>query len=164
MKNRREDSVFISNRNNIKGLEFPFVICVAQGHISRALAVRNTLYMMLTRSFLTSYFIVDNVNKDFIGIYQSAVEDIQKRGYLCLNEPSDEEKKAQNYKVMIAARKNIRSSEELLRELLDDEYSEFDEMERQRVEKAVIVALEGKTYRNEEEYKDKARQVINVIL
>lgn len=58
MKLKKKDTLFISNRNNVKGLEFPFVICFMQGKLTDNLQTRNSIYMMLTRSFITSYFIV----------------------------------------------------------------------------------------------------------
>lgn len=59
-KHKQKDMVYISNENNVKGLEFPFVICVVPRLISPNVLLRNSIYMALTRSFLTSYFIVDS--------------------------------------------------------------------------------------------------------
>lgn len=56
-KMKQPEHIFLSNRNNVKGLEFPFVICVTGG-INRSYAYRNSLYMSLTRSFLKSYLII----------------------------------------------------------------------------------------------------------
>lgn len=102
-----ENAVFISNKNNIKGLEFPFVIVVVNGKISRNVFSRNTLYMMLTRSLVSSYLVIENQisNKNFIGIYKNAVSNILKNGNMILREPSDDEKMQQNQKVQIAVRK-----------------------------------------------------------
>lgn len=59
-----KDELFVSNQNNVKGLEFPFVICVA-AKITNGTNFRNALYMMLTRSFLKTYLVIseaDNLN------------------------------------------------------------------------------------------------------
>lgn len=56
-KRRRRGELFISNRNNVKGLEFPFIICVSE-QISPGYKYRNALYMTLTRSFIQSHLIV----------------------------------------------------------------------------------------------------------
>ncbi len=56
-KEKLTDTLFVSNRNNVKGLEFPFVICVT-GKIQSSRSYRNALYMMLTRSFLKTYLLV----------------------------------------------------------------------------------------------------------
>lgn len=56
-KRKDKDSLFISNKNNVKGLEFPFVICVTE-RIGASHAYRNALYMTLTRSFLKTYMVI----------------------------------------------------------------------------------------------------------
>ncbi|MHB9832119.1 MULTISPECIES: ATP-binding domain-containing protein [Pseudomonas syringae group genomosp. 2] len=56
-KRKIKDTLFVSNRNHVKGLEFPFVICVAET-ISRSHSLRNALYMMLTRSFIKTYLLI----------------------------------------------------------------------------------------------------------
>lgn len=56
-KQRVPGWLFVSNRNNVKGLEFPFVICITE-YVGRSYTYRNALYMTLTRSFLQSFVIV----------------------------------------------------------------------------------------------------------
>lgn len=56
-KRKIKDFLFVSNRNHVKGLEFPFVICVAET-ITRSHSLRNALYMMLTRSFIKTYLLI----------------------------------------------------------------------------------------------------------
>lgn len=51
------DSVLISNRNNAKGLEYPYVICITE-NIADNHQFRNALYTMLTRSFIRSYLLI----------------------------------------------------------------------------------------------------------
>ncbi|WP_219889844.1 ATP-binding domain-containing protein, partial [Photobacterium damselae] len=58
-KQKIPNTVFISNVNNVKGLEFPFVICVTR-EIKNNYGYRNSLYTMLTRSFLQSYLLVSD--------------------------------------------------------------------------------------------------------
>lgn len=48
---------FISNINNAKGLEFPFVICFAK-NLNRNASFRNGLYTMMARSFLESHLVI----------------------------------------------------------------------------------------------------------
>lgn len=74
-KGKIKNTVFISNRNNVKGLEFPFVICVT-AKIKDDYAYRNSLYTMLTRSYIQSYLLV----KNDIGI------ELQQRGLKIINE------------------------------------------------------------------------------
>lgn len=83
--------LFVSNRNNAKGLEFPFMICVASSELTNSLSDRNTLYMMLTRSFLTSFFILP----DFSEKYQNLADGlkvINATNSINVIEPSEEQK------------------------------------------------------------------------
>lgn len=56
-KEKEEGKLFVSNRYNSKGLEFPYVICVTDG-IQNDYHYRNSIYTMLTRSFIKSYLVV----------------------------------------------------------------------------------------------------------
>jgi superfamily I DNA and RNA helicase len=49
--------IVITNRNNIKGLEFPFIFCITRKLIPEH-SYRNAIYTMLSRSFLRSYLII----------------------------------------------------------------------------------------------------------
>lgn len=51
--------IYISNPNNIKGLEFPYVICITH-KIIKSYKYRNTLYTMLTRSFIQTFLLVSD--------------------------------------------------------------------------------------------------------
>lgn len=51
------NSVLVSNRNNAKGLEYPYVICITE-KIADDHQFRNALYTMLTRSFIRSYLLI----------------------------------------------------------------------------------------------------------
>lgn len=56
-KSATEDAVYITNANNVKGLEFPYVICITH-KILNSYRYRNSLYTMLTRSFIKSFLLV----------------------------------------------------------------------------------------------------------
>ena len=66
-----ENEVTITNINNVKGLEFPFVIIVANDslnyisskNIDVEVKKRNALYMALTRSFISSYLVIEKNNE-----------------------------------------------------------------------------------------------------
>jgi superfamily I DNA and RNA helicase len=60
-KQKIPNTVFLSNRNNVKGLEFPYVICVTNS-IQDDYSYRNAIYMALTRSFIKSYLVVTGPN------------------------------------------------------------------------------------------------------
>lgn len=92
-KEKIMNKVFISNKNNVKGLEFPFVICVTT-NLHKSFSFRNALYMMLTRSFIRSYLLTLNgQNQDIIVNIEASLKEIQEQGKMTLNEPTEEEKK-----------------------------------------------------------------------
>ncbi len=142
-KDYSENTVFISNRNNIKGLEFPFVICIVNNKITDNIYLRNTLYMMLTRSFITSYLIINNDlfdgidNSNFISIYKNAAIEIQRNGYICVREPSEKEKQAQNGKLSIIAAKKKLSLQELVFGVLE-QYPYLSDVSKKSITSSII--------------------------
>ena len=62
-----ENEITITNINNVKGLEFPFVIVVANDdlyyindrNVDIEVKKRNALYMALTRSFISSFLVIE---------------------------------------------------------------------------------------------------------
>ncbi|MDH1814061.1 DEAD/DEAH box helicase [Comamonas aquatica] len=91
-KRRIPGELFISNRNNVKGLEFPFVICVSQS-ISSSYRYRNALYMTLTRSFIQSRLIVSGNSKtDTLDRILEGLERVNSEGLIEVSPPSEEEK------------------------------------------------------------------------
>jgi superfamily I DNA and RNA helicase len=101
-KQKTHDKIFISNRNNVKGLEFPFIICITQD-IYNSYSYRNGLYMSLTRSFLKSYLITSkSSNSSLLEKIQIGLANINKNNCIITVEPTSEEKlhiktKIQNY-------------------------------------------------------------------
>lgn len=100
-KYKESNSVYISNENNVKGLEFPFTISVLLTDVGTSIKLRNSLYMSLTRSFITSYLIMnrDTVNQNFINIYEHASKEIIENGFLNLKEPTTEQIKNMKHKI-----------------------------------------------------------------
>lgn len=129
-KEKKKDTLFISNRNNVKGLEFPFVICVMQNDLTNDFSVRNSIYMMLTRSFLTSYLILPQNSRN-IELLRSGIECVNKKGFLDIKEPSDEEKlKLAN---AIIERDNVHKSlYDIAEEILDD-IGNIDSNKREKI-------------------------------
>jgi superfamily I DNA and RNA helicase len=83
-----ENQIFISNKNNVKGLEFPFVICI-NDYISDALHERNALYMVLTRSFIQTFLLVnDTFEPHRLAAIETGLENIQKNGYMSVTAPN----------------------------------------------------------------------------
>lgn len=100
-KYKESNSVYISNENNVKGLEFPFTISLLLTDVGNSIKLRNSLYMSLTRSFITSYLIMnrDTVNQNFINIYEHASKEIIENGFLNLKEPTSEQIKNMKHKI-----------------------------------------------------------------
>lgn len=118
-KTKVNNTLFISNKNNVKGLEFPFVICIMQNKLIRDLQQRNSIYMMLTRSFITTYFIIPNNNESLIGILENGIEEINKNGYLSIIEPSILEKE-QLRNAIIDKNKINKSQYDYVEEIMDE--------------------------------------------
>ncbi|HFU75224.1 MAG TPA: ATP-dependent helicase, partial [Arcobacter sp.] len=130
-----KEQLFVSNQNHIKGLEFPFVICFTP-KIKNNIRYRNSLYTMLTRSFIQSYLLVS----DDQGI------DIQKDGLQIINaerciktiEPTNKEKEDIN-KTIIELQKEVHISyKDFLTKIFND--LKIDTPCRKKFEKSLIDA------------------------
>lgn len=117
-KEKRKGAVFISNKNNVKGLEFPFVICLMQNSLDEDLQNRNSIYMMLTRSFITSYFIMPDENEAKLEDIRRGVAFVNKNGYLHVKEPDGEQKRKLNNAII--NRNNVHKSQhDMAEEIMD---------------------------------------------
>ena len=116
-KTKIDNTVFISNRNNVKGLEFPFVICIT-GKIKDGYKYRNSLYTMLTRSFIQSYLLV--TNDDGIDIQRSGLAIINANRCIQTIEPSEEEKETIRKTVIKTKEEKNISYDEFLKKTFDE--------------------------------------------
>ena len=160
-KVKKSKKVYISNINNVKGLEFPFVICVVLGMISDNIKYRNSIYMALTRSFLTSYFIVNNRNQKFTETYQEAIIKINTEDAMNLLEPTPEEKSEMVNKIKISLLEQKRQLLEIIDELCKKEYVNISKKDKEYVFnwlKPISAKL------SEEKILKKARVLIEEIL
>jgi len=89
---KNDDSLCITNHNNVKGLEFPFVICVSPHNLTKDLKVRNSLYMAMTRSFIQSTLFINVSNSRLFDEYVNCLRSINTNGKIHVVEPSDENK------------------------------------------------------------------------
>ncbi len=82
--------VYITNRNNVKGLEFPFVICICR-KLNRNFKYRNALYMMLTRSFIKSFLILPKLqNEKVLDCINTGLNEIVANDQMCITLPTQE--------------------------------------------------------------------------
>ena len=89
-KEKRKNEIMLSNRNNVKGLEFPFVICCTSS-LGVGLRYRNALYTMMTRSFLLCVLIVERMPEETEKNLQHHLAEILVDGKMTINIPSEEE-------------------------------------------------------------------------
>lgn len=90
-KSKQDGKLFISNINNAKGLEFPFVICFAMKLVKRA-NFRNALYTMMARSFLESHLVLNNDNENpAMPTIIEGLDFLNENDYMDVRLPSDEE-------------------------------------------------------------------------
>ena len=86
-----EGKLFISNYRNVKGLEFPFVICCTK-RLNNDLAYRNRLYTMISRSFLRTYLIVsESEDNGFTQDLLSKISGIINSKCIETRKPTEEE-------------------------------------------------------------------------
>ncbi|WP_145521331.1 DEAD/DEAH box helicase [Yersinia aldovae] len=90
-KSKQDGKLFISNINNAKGLEFPFVICFAMKLVKKS-TFRNALYTMMARSFLESHLVLSNdkENPAMVNI-QQGLDFLNVNNYMNVRLPSEQE-------------------------------------------------------------------------
>lgn len=134
-KSKENDAVYITNPNNVKGLEFPFVICIT-GSFKNTYRHRNILYTMLTRSFIQSYLLVQNDKG--LKVLKEGLDIINKERYIKATEPTLKEKEdIRNTIIKVTKEKNI-SYKEFLNALFDE--LKIAKRHRNKFEKALIQA------------------------
>ncbi len=117
-KAKIKDTIFISNKNNVKGLEFPFVICITD-RISNQYHYRNALYMTLTRSFIKTYLLLSETsNRSLIDQLESGLNELNETGQMNVVAPTEEEKKS--IKTTIVSVDNNKSWYDFIYELFDE--------------------------------------------
>ncbi len=131
-KRKMEDSLYISNPNNIKGLEFPYVICVTGG-IQDTYKYRNILYTMLTRSFIQSYLLL-NPTKNLEEIEQG-LSIINEKKYIKTVEPTEREKEKIQKKLIDFKKEQNLSYEDFLSTIFNE--LNIPEKSRKSIEKAL---------------------------
>lgn len=89
-KTKTDDQLFVSNRYNSKGLEFPYVVCITDG-IQNDYHYRNSIYTMLTRSFIKSYLIVCGENPSIPEEILNGWKQIKEEHKMTVRVPSIEE-------------------------------------------------------------------------
>lgn len=148
-KEKLNNKVFLSNKNNVKGLEFPFVICITT-KLHKSYSFRNALYMMLTRSFIKSYLLtIEEENIDIISSIEIALKEIIKTGKMTLIEPSAKEKEEMK-DLIISYNERSKNQVELLYEIFDN--LEIPNEYRDKIQQ--IISIQFPKEINEEKLKE----------
>ena len=159
-KEKDKTKVFISNKNNIKGLEFPFIICIVNSEITIDISKRNTLYMMLSRSFVTSFLLVNNEsNKRILEIYKKAADEINEKSVMYLKEPSKEEKENQKKVLIEASKKQQPTIDEIIRDMLL-KHPDLTPASKERINQNLKDIIEEKGNMGESEIRDRLDTLI----
>ena len=116
-KHKIENTLYISNPNNIKGLEFPYVICVTGG-IQNTYKYRNILYTMLTRSFIQSYLLLNPTEN--LEEIEKGLSTINKKKYIRTVEPTEEEKEKIQSNLIQFKNESSLSYEDFLNRIFND--------------------------------------------
>lgn len=132
-KKRIPGKVFISNKNNVKGLEFPFVFCITSG-IKNDLVYRHTLYTMLSRSHLRTVLIFDDNNADLKESVQKGIAEIMSYGSMTVDVP--DEQTMETIKLNIATEIKHKSLEERLNLIFNSE--EIPHSDRLKIQQALL--------------------------
>ena len=116
-KHKIENTLYISNPNNIKGLEFPYVICVTGG-IQNTYKYRNILYTMLTRSFIQSYLLLNPTEN--LEEIEKGLSIINDKKYIRTVEPTEEEKEKIQSNLIQFKNESSLSYEDFLNRIFND--------------------------------------------
>lgn len=133
-KKVKKDQLLMSNRNNVKGLEYPFVICITKKFVANE-SYRNSLYTMLTRSFIKSYLLMSSGESENISVLNNRYKKINDEKQLTLKKISKEEQgKIETRFKQLKKRKPLA---EEIRELLYEKG-----VSEKKIEKLVSLALQ----------------------
>lgn len=156
-KERIENTLFISNRNNVKGLEFPFVICITKG-LENNYRYRNSLYTMLTRSFIKSYLFIENFGNNITDKQiDNGLEIINSKKCIKTVEPTEEEKEQIRNTIIRVKEEMNMSFDEFLIHIFND--LKIPSKDRKKLAKFINIELEGEPI----EYKFDKDKIKNFI-
>lgn len=137
-----DDEIILTSKNYIKGLEYPFVICVAPENVSTNIALRNSLYMVLTRSFLTSYFIVNKKDKNIINVSENILKDLRSKNSLDVKIPTPEEVASMEDRIVkFNSKKASYTITEVIDEVLSEKKIEPDERQLDIIKNMLVGML-----------------------
>ncbi|WP_436865073.1 DEAD/DEAH box helicase [Mammaliicoccus sciuri] len=111
-----DNRIFITNKYNIKGLEFPFVICIANKGIQHTVSSRNTVYMAMTRSFISSYLILNKATEE-VEHLKEELRKINETNALVIDKPTNNQIESADKSLKFKVSKTM-SLDEVINEIL----------------------------------------------
>ena len=148
--------MLVSNRNNVKGLEYPFVICLTM-KLVEDYAYRNAVYTMLSRSFIKSYMLVSSENNGITDSIKEGLKEIKENRQMTIKIPTDAEQQ------MIATQFKRAVERKPLAEIIEDILDEMKVPSDQK-KKIIDFALSlGWENFSDEELKVKLKQLLAVM-
>lgn len=85
-----EHKLCVTNHNNVKGLEFPFVVLVCPSELNNNFNIRNAMYMAITRSFISSHLLMPFSETDY-ALIESKRTEIVETGSMRVEKPTESE-------------------------------------------------------------------------
>ena len=117
-KHTDPDKLYLTNTNNVKGLEFPFVICITS-KILNNIPYRNKIYTMLTRSFLITYLVVKDLND--VDWLAKLYHEISSDGAISnIQVPTEQEKQKIKHAVLTQIEDNKESWHDFMEKIFQD--------------------------------------------
>ena len=114
-----------------------------QGDLEDNLQSRNSIYMMLTRSFITSYFLLPDAHGRRIQGIADGIRMVSEKGYLHVKEPSEAEKQILNNAII--NRTNIYKSQREIADEIMDELKIVNKSDREKIHKMIGVLYPQET-------------------
>jgi len=128
-----KNKVFLTNQNNVKGLEFPFVICVSDrlsyNELNAAeIRFRNALYMSLSRSFIKTFWLTIE-DEDYLDMILTQEQKIKQDLSMQIKIP----KNCEEIKQRVIKFSNFEKPQSF-REFLEEMYDELKFNEKQKAQ------------------------------
>ncbi len=155
-KKRIPGTLLISNRNNVKGLEYPFVICMTET-LSKDYAYRNAIYTMLSRSFIKSYLLVSSQDNGISDSIKNGLKEIKKDRQMTIKIPTENEQE------MIATQFKKVLEKKPLAEVIDSILNEMNVLESRRKQVVDFGVSSGWDELSDDELRNKIRQLLTIM-
>jgi len=155
-KNKIDGYLLVSNRNNVKGLEYPFVICMTM-KLVEDYAYRNAVYTMLSRSFIKTYLLVSSEKNGITDSIKAGLKEIKEHRQMTIKIPTAEERQ------IIATQFKRAVERRPLADIIDDILNEMKVPSAQK-QKIIDFGMSlGWEHFSDDELKAKLKQLLAVM-